>query len=203
MVNTNSQRLTSDERRASIIASATTEFARGGYGGARTAAIARDARINETLLFRHFGSKQGLYLACIDHVWSLVRQRCATSFAAEPDPAQHWRLPGRVFLELSRNEPELAGLWARALSDSTGISKIDEQLAGVMREIHAFAVDVITRSQLAGGVLDGRNPRAEAWLVIAIGLLATVGQRLGEVVLDDLDDVLAAHRTWLTGTPDP
>jgi hypothetical protein len=58
-------------------------------------------------------------------------------------------------------------------------------------------------SQSAGGVLPARDPDVEAWIFIALGLLGTVGRRLGGVVGEDFAKIMDARREWMTGrTPD-
>jgi hypothetical protein len=68
-----------------------------------------------------------------------------------------------------------------------------------MREVHSFVAEVIKRSQAAGGTLPERDPEAEAWLFISIGLLSTVSRRVGGMVEDDLEKIFDSRRHWLTG----
>ncbi len=49
------------------------EFGSKGYGGARTAAIAKRAKCNIRMLYHYFGGKQGLYIACLERVYSKIR----------------------------------------------------------------------------------------------------------------------------------
>jgi hypothetical protein len=56
---------------------------------------------------------------------------------------------------------------------------------------------VIARAQAAGAITPDRDPRAEAWIFIAIGLMATIGGRLGCMAPDDMDRIRAARRQWL------
>ena len=42
-------------------------FARNGYENTSTVAIAREAGTSESQLMKHFGSKQGLLAAVLDH----------------------------------------------------------------------------------------------------------------------------------------
>jgi AcrR family transcriptional regulator len=56
-------RQTAEERREDVLAAAVEEFARAGFHGASTDAIARRAGISQPYLFRLFGSKKELYLA--------------------------------------------------------------------------------------------------------------------------------------------
>jgi hypothetical protein len=72
-----------------------------------------------------------------------------------------------------------------------------------MREVHAYVVEIIERSQAAGGILPERDPRAEAWLFISIGLIGTVGRRLGGLLEDDFPKIIAERRKWLAGVDEP
>ncbi|MCB9450925.1 MAG: TetR/AcrR family transcriptional regulator [Anaerolineaceae bacterium] len=55
-----------DETKQRILEAALTLFGEVGYTRATTRAIAERAGVNEVTLFRHFGNKQGLLLACIN-----------------------------------------------------------------------------------------------------------------------------------------
>jgi AcrR family transcriptional regulator len=55
-----------DETRQRILQAAAQVFAEKGYARATTRALADAAGVNEVTLFRHFGSKQGLFSAIID-----------------------------------------------------------------------------------------------------------------------------------------
>ena len=57
------KRLSSSDRRESILVAATNTFAAEGFGGARTQQIARAAGVSEALVFRHFPSKEALHAA--------------------------------------------------------------------------------------------------------------------------------------------
>jgi len=67
-----------------------------------------------------------------------------------------------------------------------------------IREVHEFVADVVRRAQEAGGVLPDRDPEAEAWIYIAIGLLGTVSKRLGGLADDDFPSIFASRREWMT-----
>ncbi|MDT0443528.1 TetR/AcrR family transcriptional regulator [Streptomyces johnsoniae] len=55
--------MSADERRESVIRAAITEFARGGYAGTSTAAIARRVGVSQPYLFRLFPDKREIFLA--------------------------------------------------------------------------------------------------------------------------------------------
>jgi AcrR family transcriptional regulator len=56
----------SDDTRQRILEAAAQVFAEKGYARATTRALAEAAGVNEVTLFRHFGSKEGLFSAVIE-----------------------------------------------------------------------------------------------------------------------------------------
>lgn len=59
-----------EESRAAILQAATREFATHGVAGARTDAIAREARVNKALLYYYFKDKETLYGAVLDDAFA-------------------------------------------------------------------------------------------------------------------------------------
>src|ERR1039458_4346280 len=59
-----------EESRAAILEAAAQEFAEYGIAGARTDAIAREARVNKALLYYYFKDKETLYGAVLDDAFS-------------------------------------------------------------------------------------------------------------------------------------
>ncbi|WP_354641074.1 TetR/AcrR family transcriptional regulator [Kitasatospora camelliae] len=68
-----SMRMSAEERRESVIRAAMVEFARAGYRGTSTEAIARRVGVSQPYLFRLFPSKQAIFEAacvrCIEDTW--------------------------------------------------------------------------------------------------------------------------------------
>jgi TetR/AcrR family transcriptional regulator len=59
-----------EKSRAAILQAAAKEFAEHGIAGARTDAIAREARVNKALLYYYFKDKETLYGAVLDHAFT-------------------------------------------------------------------------------------------------------------------------------------
>lgn len=59
-----------EESRSAILQAAAHEFAAHGVAGARTDAIAREARVNKALLYYYFKDKETLYGAVLDDAFS-------------------------------------------------------------------------------------------------------------------------------------
>jgi AcrR family transcriptional regulator len=60
-----SMRMSADERRESVVLAAMSEFARGGYNGTSTQAIASRVGVSQPYLFRLFPSKKALFMAAV------------------------------------------------------------------------------------------------------------------------------------------
>src|SRR3954464_277127 len=58
------------ESRAAILQAAAEEFAAHGVAGARTDAIARQARVNKALLYYYFKDKETLYGAVLENAFA-------------------------------------------------------------------------------------------------------------------------------------
>jgi TetR/AcrR family transcriptional regulator len=58
---------------AAILAAATREFASHGFGGGRVDRISERAGVNKRMIYHHYGSKQGLYLAVLEAAYRRAR----------------------------------------------------------------------------------------------------------------------------------
>ena len=93
------KRLTAEERREDLIAAATTAFAVGGYVGTSTEDIARRAGISQPYLFRLYGTKKELFLACVERCFDRVRATFRAA-AAAAEPAAVFAAMGCAYGEL-------------------------------------------------------------------------------------------------------
>jgi AcrR family transcriptional regulator len=196
-------RLTGAERRAAVVQTACRIFAKSSYHGSTTAQIARETGVTEPVLYRHFASKRALYLACLDAVWAQVRALWEKALAAEQDPANWVKAIGKAYLEArAAARIVLVDLWIQALTEAADDPEIRRALRGQVREVHNFVADVIRRAQAEGGIVPERDADAEAWIFISLGLLSTIDHRLGSLVGDQFDDIVASRRAWMTGRTD-
>jgi TetR/AcrR family transcriptional regulator len=175
------KRLPREARRQAVLDTACRVFSRSSYRGATTAEIAREAGISEPILYRHFGSKRDLYLACL----------------AE-DPGGCLGAVANAYLA-SRSRVRLVDLWIQGLTEAAEDSVIAKALRRQIRDVHDYFVDLIRDGQSRGDVHAERDPVAEAWLFVASGLLATVDHRLGGLLGDDLERVRTERKRWMRG----
>ncbi len=66
------QRFSAEDRKHQILQVATDLFANRGYEGATTREIAKRAKVNEAIIFRHFPTKEDLY-------WAVIENKCAVN----------------------------------------------------------------------------------------------------------------------------
>ncbi len=189
-------RLSAAERRQAVLASACRAFSQGSYRGTTTAEIARAARVSEPILYRHFASKRDLYLACLDEAWRRLRELWEDAVAAEPDAREWLPAMGRAYMA-AREQMHLVDLWVQALAEAGDEPEIRRFLRRQMREVHDYFGDAIRRAQDAGGIYADRDASAEAWASLALGLLGSIGRRLGGLVGDELETVFEQRRRWM------
>jgi AcrR family transcriptional regulator len=195
-----SSRLSGPERRRAVVETACRVFAKGSYHGSTTAQIARETGVTEPVLYRHFTSKRELYLACLEAVWERVRALWEKALEREEDPANWLKAISKAYLEArAAARVVLVDLWIQALTEAADDPEIRRALREQVRDVHAFVADVIRRAQARGGLLEERDPDAEAWIFISLGLLTTIDRRLGGLVGDEFAAVVSSRRTWMTG----
>lgn len=187
-------RLTAEARRAAVLDTARRVFSRSSYRGVTTAEIAREAGISEPILYRHFGSKRDLYLACLDEAWEEFRGEATLALADDPAGclgviSDRYMAKGAKF--------RLVDLWIQALTEASDDPVIAKALRRQIRGLHDFLAGVIRDGQHRGVLNEDRDPEAEAWIFLGGGLLATMDARLGGLLGDDMRRVRHERRRWM------
>jgi AcrR family transcriptional regulator len=192
------QRLTSDERRQAVLEAACRVFSRSSYRGATTAEIARESGISEPIVYRHFGSKRDLYIACLDMAWASFRTICEEAVAKDPE-----KCLGAISDAYMAKGAKIRviDLWMQAMNEASEDKVIAAAVRKQIREVHDFFADVIRDGQARGVIHADRDPLAEAWIFVAAGVLATMDGRLGGLLGDDLLAVRASRRAWMMADP--
>lgn len=192
------QRLRAEARRQAVLETACRVFSQSSYRGATTAEIAREAGISEPILYRHFGSKRDLYLACLDEAWTSFRTSADGAIARDPE-----RCLGAIADKyMTRGGPiRLVDLWIQALTEASDDEVIAAKLREQVREVRDFFAGIIRDGQARGIVHADRDPEAEAWLFVGAGLLVTMDNRLGGLLGGDLRRVRDARRAWMLAGP--
>ena len=192
-------RLPAAERRRDLIETAIRVFTEGSYRGTTTAEIARAAGISEPILYRHFASKRALYLAALEHVWEKTRAGWERKLDEAPDACAAIEAIGKGHVSVRSPRLQLAELWVQALSEASEDPELKRHLRSHMREVHDFVAGLIRRGQEQGAIVAERDADAEAWIMLAGGILGMVGRRVGLLDDQELSGIRAARLAWLRG----
>jgi len=90
-------RLTAAERREEILTVAIAEFGVSGYHGTSTEVIAERAGISQPYIFRLYGTKKDLFLACVERCFDLTIEAFREAAAGAEAPIQAM---GRAYVEM-------------------------------------------------------------------------------------------------------
>src|SRR5581483_702432 len=114
--------------------------------------------------------KQALYLACLEDAWARVREAWERAVEEEPDPGSWMHAMANAFFDFEAQRAAVASLWMNALTQSGDDPEIGVFLRRHLGEVHDFVEAVLRRCQEAGAVPADRDPCAEAWIFVAVGL---------------------------------
>ncbi|MFB8106736.1 MULTISPECIES: TetR/AcrR family transcriptional regulator [unclassified Streptomyces] len=95
-------------REEQILAAAVDEFGRHGHASASMAAIAGRVGVTKPMLYTYFGSKDGLYLACLERVAPRLVTAIEEAMAGEHPRAE---TPHRVLSAVFEVLEEQRGAW--------------------------------------------------------------------------------------------
>ena len=82
-----------------MLVAAIAEFAVAGYHGTPTESIARRAGISQPYLFRLYGTKKELFLACVERCFDRTLETFRRAAEGAPE-AERLQAMGRAYLEL-------------------------------------------------------------------------------------------------------
>ena len=95
------RRLTAAERREALLEVAITEFGTTGYHGTSTEVIAERAGISQPYIFRLYGTKKDLFLACVDRCFDRTLDVFREAAAHPPPDCETPRQAmGRAYIEM-------------------------------------------------------------------------------------------------------
>ena len=192
-------RMAAADRRRHLVETAIRLFTEGSYHGTTTAEIARAAGVSEPILYRHFASKRDLYLAALEDVWSRTRETWQRKLEETQDACAAIEAIGKGHVTVRSPKLQLAELWVQALSEASEDPVLRRHVRRHMREVHDFVADLVRRGQDEGAIAADRDPDAEAWIMLAGGILGMVGRRVGLLDDDELQAIRAARLSWLRG----
>jgi AcrR family transcriptional regulator len=162
-------RLKAPQRREQLIEVATKLFAKFGYEATTTAAIAEAAKVTEPILYRHFKSKQELFIAIARAMSQQTLDSWQHLIDRAADPAEQIRLIAREFPEHLNQLSDAYHVLHGALATSR-----DRKVMAVIREhyedIETFFCAIVRAGQEKGIFRNDLDPKVPAWQLINVGI---------------------------------
>ena len=93
-----------------ILKAGLAEFGTKGFGGARTEGIAKRAKCNIRMLYHYFGGKQGLYIACLERVYTKIRAEEQKLNLQELEPLEAIERLVKFTFDHMRKNPDFVNL---------------------------------------------------------------------------------------------
>jgi AcrR family transcriptional regulator len=162
-------RLKAPQRREQLIEVATKVFAKWGYNAATTAAIAQAAGVTEPILYRHFASKQDLFIAITRAMSEQTLRHWHDLIENAPTATDKIRTIAREFPNhIDRLED------AYHVIHGALVTSRDRKVLNVMREHYTqserFFSTIITEGQNTGEFRADLDPKIPAWQLINTGI---------------------------------
>lgn len=143
---------------ADILAVATREFAQHGLAGARIERIQQQTRTSKRMIYYHFGSKEGLYRAVLEHAFEVARQVEQGFDPRGGTPQQALQqMAGNAFETFVRN-PEFVRLLTFENLAGAPFIRQSERVSRFNRRALADMKAVLERGQTDGSVRPDVKP---------------------------------------------
>jgi AcrR family transcriptional regulator len=105
------EQLRSQQRHQRILDAAVRVFSSKGYHGTLVDEIAAEAETSKGGVYFHFPNKQAIFLALLDRLANMLRERVEDAIKNEPDPIERAETALRVVLETFGGHRRLARLF--------------------------------------------------------------------------------------------
>jgi len=192
-------RMRGEERREFILNRAKEVFARYGYADASTGELARASEVTEPMLYKHFGSKKGLFLAVLSEFAAqfLETLQERISHRAEKDVLDALSHFVDDYNSAIKADPETQRILFQAVTES-GDPDIARCVSGHNRTVFGLIRQLVERAREEGYLDPTISTDAAAWgymsmiLAIQYGLMLNLSR---EVVQAQEE----MSRVWLRG----
>jgi AcrR family transcriptional regulator len=152
------RRYDAEKTKRDILSTATKEFARDGYNGARIDAIAARTATTKRMIYYYFGSKEKLYIAVLEHQYARIRAHEAGLELDLLSPEDAIRRLTEATFDYDHANPDFVRLVA--------IENIHHarhlKMSKIIRSVNATIIDTIEQILARGRAQGVFNSRARA-----------------------------------------
>lgn len=121
-----------------LLAAALDLFPRGGFATTRVEDLVIAAGVTAPVLYHHFGTKAGLYVAAADHVYQLVLDRHEAILAGDPTFAEALDRMMQLAITIRTEQPMLAGMMLAVVIDMQRDPDLAARLDPTVRAFRRF-----------------------------------------------------------------
>jgi AcrR family transcriptional regulator len=145
--------MSAEERREAVVRAAITEFARGGYQGTSTAAIASRVGVSQPYLFRLFPDKRAIFLAAAKRCTDEIRERFAEVSDGLPADKAHAAMAD-AYSEMIADRDRLMFQMQMSVAAAVATVAGDAEFAAEIRRAWTELWDLV-QSRLVGAKATG------------------------------------------------
>lgn len=190
-------------RERQVLAAATEEFGRRGYEATTVAAIAARVGVTKPLLHHYFGSKQDLYLACLNPVGDRLLHAVRTAMTGPASAAQPTalRVLHALFTALDGQREAWFVLYDTTLPPDSDAARRAAYYRRAIDDLAANGTADLLRTTGSGDPLDA-DALAYAWRGLCTALVrwwVSHPDQSPEAMTQRCARLFAAGRTLLTG----
>jgi AcrR family transcriptional regulator len=192
-------RLSGEERRALMLRSAKRVFARSSYTEASTGELAHESEVTEPMLYKHFGSKKGLFLAVLNESGTDILDRLQSQLFARaetdiPDALNHIVADYR---DVTQADPDALRLLFQAVAASSD-PDIRHCIGEHNRMVYAVIYQLVERAYQEGYLAPSVSAEAVAWgyMSIILTIQYTSMLDLSNEIVQVQPEI---NRIWLRG----
>ncbi|MGI5211794.1 TetR/AcrR family transcriptional regulator [Plantactinospora sp. CA-290183] len=178
------QRSTAPRRRTDAVDIGMRVFADHGLTTASVQKVADQMGVSQPYVFRLFGSKRDLFLACVDGMEARIRQVLHQATAQNPgDPLPAMRAGFRALIA----DGVVTGMWLQACA----VARSDEVVAARCRAVIGGIVEEVEQLSMAGP----QELRGTLALGALVVMLQALGMDLSEGSQAAIDSLRGAEAT--------
>jgi len=172
-------RLKAPQRRSQLIDTATKLFAKSGFAATTTAAIAEAAGVTEPVLYRHFQSKQDLFIAITRKMSDDTLKEWQSIIGNIDDPAEQMRRIAVEFPAHIKRMEDAYHVLHGALATSRE-KKVQAVIKDHYDQFEKFFIGMVKKGQDRGVFRKDVDPMMASWQLINMGLgYALIALNLG------------------------
>ena len=163
-------RMPAAQRRAQLLDRAAELFATHGYARTTTSQLAKAAGVTEPIIYRHFDSKRGLFIALIRRAGEQTLDMWTRHLEDAADPADRLR---RLIGDNPMVSPEgrdAYRVFLQAISEVDSDDEVAEAVREHIDRVHGFLKNELEVAQQAGRVGKRFSAEVLAWLMINLGM---------------------------------